>query len=181
RQSDRFEIYAGVLKELQEQDAVYPCYCTPEELAARREEQRKAGRPPGYDGRCRDITPAQVAAYESDGRRPVMRFHMPPGATTVHDLVRGDVTFEHDTITDFTLTRSDGHPLYMLAATVDDVLMKMTHIIRGEDLLSATPRQMAMYSALGVAPEVVPQFAHLPLITGQDPKPLSKRHGETSI
>jgi glutamyl-tRNA synthetase len=106
---------------------------------------------------------------------------MPDGSTTWDDLVRGEITIEHKDVPDFTILRSNGHPLYMLAATVDDVLMGMTHIVRGEDLLAATPRQMAMYAAMGVPRESFPRFAHLPLIVGEDSKPLSKRNGEVSI
>src|SRR5664280_3515961 len=117
----------------------------------------------------------------STTRAPVIRFRMPPGSSTFTDLVRGEVTFDHALISDFALTRSDGHPLYMLASSVDDVLMKITHIIRGEDLLSSVPRQLALYAALAVAAEDMPRFAHLPLITGDDGRPLSKRNGEVSI
>ncbi|GAC1324468.1 MAG: glutamate--tRNA ligase [Mycobacteriales bacterium] len=178
RQSERLEIYAGVAAQLQEQDAVYPCYCTQEEVRAR---AAAAHRPPGYDGHCRELRPDQLAAFQGDGRQPVLRFRMPPGETTFTDLVRGEVTVDHLTIADFALTRGGGHPLYMLAASVDDVLMKITHIIRGEDLLSSVPRQLALYAAMGVAPGDVPRFGHLPLITGADGKPLSKRHGEVSL
>ncbi|MDQ6651077.1 MAG: glutamate--tRNA ligase [Actinomycetota bacterium] len=178
RQSERLEIYARVAAQLQEQGAVYPCYCTQEEV---RERAAAAHRPPGYDGHCRELTPDQLAAFQAEDRRPVLRFRMPPGETTFTDLVRGEVTVDHSTISDFALTRGGGHPLYMLAASVDDVLMKITHIIRGEDLLSSVPRQLALYAAMGVAPQDVPQFGHLPLITGADSKPLSKRHGEVSL
>jgi glutamyl-tRNA synthetase len=181
RQSERLEIYAGIVAQLQEQGAAYPCYCSREELEVRSALARRDKRPPGYDGHCRSLSPAEVAAYEAAGRRPGMRFRMPPGSSTFVDLVRGEVTFDHALIPDFALTRSDGHPLYLLAATVDDVLMGITHIIRGEDLLSAVPRQLAMYAALGEAVPDVPRFAHLPLITGDDGKPLSKRNGEVSI
>ena len=130
-------------------DAYY-CYCTPEELAARREAARRAGGPSGYDGHCRDLAPAQVAAYQAQDRRPVVRFKMPGGSTTFTDLVRGEVTFDHAHVPDFVLTRADGAPLYTLAVAVDDVLMRITHVVRGEDLLSSTPRQIAVYRAMGV-------------------------------
>ncbi len=181
RQSERFEIYAGIAAQLQEQGKAYPCYCTQEEARARGEAAMKQGRPPGYDGHCRDLTPEQVAAYEAEGRVATLRFRMPDGSTTWQDLVRGEVTIDHKDVPDFTIMRANGHPLYMLAATADDVLMGMTHILRGEDLLAATPRQMAMYEAMGVAREDFPQFGHLPLIVGADHKPLSKRNGEVSI
>lgn len=172
RQSERFDVYAGVVKDLQESGHVYPCWCTPEDVAARK--AARGDKTPGYDGFCRD--------RETPGEGPAtMRFRMPDGSTTWDDLVRGDITIEHKDVPDFTIMRSNGHPLYMLAATVDDVLMGMTHIIRGEDLIAATPRQMAMYAAMGVPRDRFPMFAHLPLIVGDDGKPLSKRNGEVSI
>ena len=179
RQSERFEVYAGVAAQLQEQGAAYPCYCTPEEITARK--GARGDKTPGYDGHCRTLDPSEAEGFRAEGREPIVRFRMPEGSTTWDDLVRGEITIDHKDVPDFTILRSNGHPLYMLAATVDDVLMGMTQIVRGEDLISATPRQMAMYTALGVAPEDFPQFAHLPLIVGDDNKPLSKRNGEVSI
>jgi glutamyl-tRNA synthetase len=173
RQSERFEVYAGVVAQLQESGAAYPCYCTPEDITARK--ASRGDKTPGYDGFCRDRTDVP------EGVAPTMRFRMPDGSTTWDDLVRGEITIEHKDVPDFTIMRSNGHPLYMLAATVDDVLMGMTHVIRGEDLTAATPRQMAMYAAMGVPRESFPRFGHLPLIVGDDGKPLSKRNGEVSI
>jgi len=181
RQSERLEIYAGVAAQLQESGAAYACYCSPAELEDRREEARRAGRAPGYDGRCRDLTPAQVGTYEAAGRRSVLRFRMPDGVTTFEDMVRGPVSFDSANVPDFVLSRADGHPLYTLAATVDDVLMGITHILRGEDLLSSTPRQMAVYAAMGVPVEDFPRFGHLPFVMGADNQKLSKRNGEVSI
>jgi glutamyl-tRNA synthetase len=172
RQSERFEVYAGVVAQLQEGGHAYPCYCTPEDITARK--AARGDKTPGYDGFCRERTDHPDAPA-------TMRFRMPDGATTWPDLVRGDITIEHKDVPDFTIMRSNGHPLYMLAATVDDVLMGMTHIVRGEDLIAATPRQMAIYDALGLAREHHPRFGHLPLIVGDDGKPLSKRNGEVSI
>ena len=181
RQSERLEIYASVAADLRESGAAYPCFCSPAELEARREEARAAGRAPGYDGRCRDLTPEREAAYRAEGRRPVLRFRMPAGVITFDDLVRGPVSFDSANVPDFVLARADGHPLYTLAATVDDVLMEITHILRGEDLLSSTPRQIAVYAAMGVAPEEFPRFGHLPFVMGADNLKLSKRNGEVSI
>lgn len=161
--------------------AAYRCYCTPEELAERRTVDRAAGRPPGYDGRCRYLTAVERESFERAGRTHVLRFAMPPGSTTFTDLVRGEVTIRHQDIPDFTLTRSDGRPLYILAAAVDDIAMRLTHIVRGEDLLAATPRQLAIYRALGYPQENWPAFGHLPLIVADDGKPLSKRNGEVSL
>jgi glutamyl-tRNA synthetase len=181
RQSERLQIYADAAARLRKSGAAYPCYCTPEELAERREQARAEGRPPGYDGRCRTLTAEQRQAFEAAGRTSVLRFWMPDGTTTWNDLVRGEITIDHANVSDFALTRSDGHPLYLLAAGVDDVIMGLTHIVRGEDLVTATPRQLALYAALGHPQEQWPAFAHLPLIIGADNAPLSKRNGEVSI
>jgi glutamyl-tRNA synthetase len=181
RQSERLDVYARVLGELRERGSVYPAYDTKEELEARAEQARREKRAPGYDGAHRDLTPEQIAAYEAEGRTPVWRLRMPEGETRFSDLVRGEVVFDNSLIPDPALTRADGHPLYLLAATVDDVLMGITHIIRGEDLLPSVPRQRVLYAALGLSEEEMPVFGHLPLITGEDGKPLSKRNGEVSI
>ncbi len=181
RQSERLPLYAEAAEKLRESGAVYPCFCTPEELAQRREEARAAGRPPGYDGRCRRLMTTQRSAFEAEGRTHVLRFWMPDGTTTWNDLVRGEITIDHANVPDFAITRSDGHPLYLLAAGVDDVIMGLTHIVRGEDLVTATPRQLALYAALGHPQDKWPAFAHLPLIIGADNAPLSKRNGEVSI
>ena len=181
RQSERGEVYRAALQQLRDAGAVYPAYDTKAELDARAEQARREGRAPGYDGAHRDLTDAQVAAYEAEGRRPVWRLRMPEGETRFTDLVRGEVAFDHALIPDPALTRADGHPLYLLAATVDDVRMGMTHIVRGEDLLPSVPRQRVLQRALGLTEAELPVFAHLPLITGDDGKPLSKRNGEVSI
>jgi glutamyl-tRNA synthetase len=180
-QSERMPVYAEWAQRFLDDGAAYYCYCTPEELEERREKARAAGRPTGYDGHCRSLTPEQVAAYVAEGRRPVVRFRMPEGRTVVHDLIRGDVTFDHRDVPDFVLVRADGTPLYTLAVAVDDVLMRITHILRGEDLLSSTPRQIAVYGAMGIAPQNFPVFAHLPFVMGSDNLKLSKRNGEVSI
>ena len=180
-QSERLDIYAEWVDRFLKDGHAYHCYCSPEELAERREAARKAGGPSGYDGHCRDLTPGQVAAYQAEGRQPVVRFKMPPGSTTFTDLVRGEVTFDHAHVPDFTLTRADGTPLYTLAVAVDDVLMKITHVVRGEDLLSSTPRQIAVYRAMGVDEAEFPVFAHLPYVLGKDGQRLSKRNGVVSV
>ncbi len=181
RQSERLDVYAEAAARLETSGAAYRCYCTPAELAERREQARKEKRPPGYDGRCRSLTDEEKAAFEAEGRTTVLRFRMPDGSTTWNDLVRGEITIDHANVPDFALTRSDGHPLYLLAAGVDDVAMGLTHIVRGEDLVTATPRQLAIYAALGHPQDKWPAFAHLPLIVGSDNAPLSKRNGEVSI
>ncbi len=180
-QSERLDIYAEWVDRFLKDGHAYHCYCSPEELAQRREAARKAGGPSGYDGHCRDLTPGQVAAYQAEGRQPVVRFKMPPGSTTFTDLVRGEVTFDHAHVPDFTLTRADGTPLYTLAVAVDDVLMKITHVVRGEDLLSSTPRQIAVYRAMGVDEAQFPVFAHLPYVLGKNGQRLSKRNGVVSV
>ena len=180
-QSERLDIYTEWVDRFLKDGNAYHCYCTQEELAERREAARRAGGPSGYDGHCRDLTPDQVAAYRAEGRQPVVRFKMPPGSTTFTDLVRGEITFDHAHVPDFTLTRADGAPLYTLAVAVDDVLMKITHVVRGEDLLSSTPRQIAVYQAMGVPEPQVPLFAHLPYVLGKDGQRLSKRNGVVSV
>ncbi len=122
-----------------------------------------------------------MAAYQAEGRQPVVRMRMPDGSTTFTDLVRGEVTFDHQHVPDFVLARADGSPLYTLAVAVDDVLMKITHVVRGEDLLSSTPRQLAVYAAMGVAQADYPVFAHLPYVLGKNGQRLSKRNGVVSV
>jgi glutamyl-tRNA synthetase len=182
QQSQRLAIYADWLAKFLESGHAYYCYCTPEELEQRRAAARSGeGGPTGYDGHCRDLTPDQVAAYRAEGRRPVVRMRMPPGSTTFTDLIRGQITIDHASVPDFVLARADGSPLYPLAVAVDDVLMKMTHIVRGDDLLSSTPRQLAVYRAMGVPESQFPLFAHLPFVLGLGREKLSKRHGADSI
>ena len=180
-QSQRLGIYAEWAQKFLDQKDAYHCYCSSEELEAVREAQRAANVAPGYNGHCRDLTADQIAGYKNQGRLPVVRMRMPDGGTTFNDLIRGDVSFDHKFVPDFVLVRGDGSPLYTLAVAVDDVLMKVTHVLRGEDLLSSTPRQIRVYQAMGLAPEDYPVFAHLPFVMGQDNAKLSKRNGEVSI
>jgi glutamyl-tRNA synthetase len=180
-QSQRLDIYASWAQKFLDQKDAYHCYCSPEELEAVREEQRKANVAPGYNGHCRDLTPDQIAAYKAEGREAVVRMRMPDGTTTFTDEIRGEVTFDHKFVPDFVLVRADGSPLYTLAVAVDDIMMGVTHVLRGEDLLSSTPRQIRVYQAMAVKPEDYPVFAHLPFVMGQDNAKLSKRNGEVSI
>ena len=180
-QSQRLHIYAEWAQKFLDQKDAYHCYCTPEELEATREAQRAANVAPGYDGKCRNLTAEQIAAYKAEGREAVVRMRMPDGSTTFVDEIRGEVSFDHKFVPDFVLVRADGSPLYTLAVAVDDVLMKVTHVLRGEDLLSSTPRQIRVYQAMGVKTEDYPVFAHLPFVMGQDNAKLSKRNGEVSI
>jgi glutamyl-tRNA synthetase len=180
-QSQRLDIYAQWAQRFLDNGDAYHCYCTPEELEEMRDAQKAEGVPPGYNGRCRNLSSDDVARFVSSGREPVVRMRMPDGTTTFTDLIRGDVTFDHAHVPDFVLARADGSPLYTLAVAVDDVLMKVTHVLRGEDLLSSTPRQLRVYRAMGLSEEEFPLFAHLPFVMGQDNAKLSKRNGEVSV
>lgn len=180
-QSQRLDIYEFWAKEFLKNGDAYNCYCSTEELEARREAQREANQAPGYDGKCRQLSQAEIDAFIAQGRKPVLRMRMPDGETRFTDLIRGEVIFEHKYVPDFVLMRADGSPLYTLAVAVDDVLMKVTHVLRGEDLLSSTPRQIRVYQAMGLAPHDYPAFAHLPFVMGSDNAKLSKRNGEVSI
>lgn len=178
-QSQRLDLYAEHARRLLEAGSAYRCYCTPEELASRREEALAQGLPPRYDRRCRDLSPAREAALVAEGRRPVLRLKMPlEGTTVVSDLIRGEVAFEHAVLDDWVLVKSDGIPTYNFACVVDDATMRVTHVIRGEEHLSNTPKQVILYRALGYEP---PLFAHLPMILAPDRSKLSKRHGATSV
>ena len=180
-QSQRLGIYAEWAQKFLDQGDAYHCYCSPEELEAVREAQRAANEAPGYNGHCRDLTADQITAYKAQGREAVVRMRMPDGITTFTDEIRGEVTFDHKFVPDFVMVRADGSPLYTLAVAVDDILMGVTHVLRGEDLLSSTPRQIRVYQAMGVKIEDYPAFAHLPFVMGQDNAKLSKRNGEVSI
>ncbi len=178
RQSQRIDLYLEQVDRLIDQSYAYRCYCTPEELDEWRKAALARRAKPGYDGRCRDLTDEQRAAFESEGRSSAVRFAMPVQDVTVHDLVKGEVHFGADAFEDFIILRSNGSPTFLLAVAVDDWLMGVTRVIRGDDLLSAAPRNIAVIEALGGSP---PEYAHLPQVLGQDGKPLSKRHGSTSV
>ena len=180
-QSQRLDIYSKWAKTFLENGDAYNCYCSTEELEARREAQRASNQAPGYDGKCRSLSSEEISKFLAEGRKPVIRMRMPDGETRFTDLIRGEVVFEHKYVPDFVLMRADGSPLYTLAVAVDDVLMKVTHILRGEDLLSSTPRQIRVYQAMGLATDEFPAFAHLPFVMGTDNTKLSKRNGEVSI
>jgi glutamyl-tRNA synthetase len=183
-QSERFDIYAGIVARLRASTHAYDCYCTTAELEARNDKARAEGRAPGYDGHCRDLTTEQVAAFQGEDRRPVLRMRMPDRPITFTDLVRGEITFAPESVPDYVLVRANGHPLYTLVNPVDDALMEITHVLRGEDLLSSTPRQLALYDALadiGVGTGRTPEFAHLPYVMGQGNRKLSKRDPESNL
>jgi len=173
RQTERMTIYKEHVDRLLKAGKAYYCYCTPEELDARRKEAMAAGRPPKYDRKCRSLT------APTEGRTPAVRFlSSDQGQTIVRDMIRGAVTFENQQLDDLIIQRSDGFPTYNFAVVVDDVTMSITHVIRGDDHLNNTPRQIQLYQALGYEP---PEFAHLPMILGPDKTKLSKRHGATAV
>jgi glutamyl-tRNA synthetase len=177
RQSERLDVYADIARRLDAAGHAYYCYCSQEELDDRRERARAEGRTPGYDGHCRALTEDEIATFRAEQREPVLRLRMPDHTITFHDLVRGEISFEPEHVPDFVLLRGNGQPLYTLVNPVDDALMHITHVLRGEDLLSSTPRQIALYDALrsiGVG-EGPPRFGHLPFVMGEGNRKLSKR------
>jgi glutamyl-tRNA synthetase len=182
RQSERGEIYADIARRLVEAGELYESFSTPEEIEERR---RAAGQDPklGYDNLDRSLTDAAKAAFRAEGREPVLRLRMPDEEITFTDLIRGEITFKPGTVPDPVLVRGNGTPLYTMTNPVDDALMRITHVLRGEDLLPSTPRQIALYQALqrlGVA-TFTPEFAHMPLVRGEGNKKLSKRDPEMSL
>jgi len=182
RQSQRMDLYADVAARLLAAGHAYESFSTPEEIEER---HRAAGRDPklGYDGYDRTLTEEQKAAYRAEGREPVLRIRMPDEDVTFTDVVRGDITFKAGSVPDFVIVRANGQPLYTLVNPVDDALMNITHVLRGEDLLSSTPRQVVLYRALldiGVA-SVMPKFGHLPYVMGEGNKKLSKRDPESNL
>lgn len=173
RQTDRFDVYRTYVDRLLKEGKAYYCYCSPEELEAGRKEAMAQGRALKYNGRCRNMN------EPVPGREPVVRFRMPQeGITVVDDLIKGKVTFENEQLDDLIILRSDRTPTYNLTVVVDDVDMEITHVIRGDDHLNNTPRQIQLYNAFGYD---IPKFAHLPMILGADKARLSKRHGATSV
>jgi glutamyl-tRNA synthetase/nondiscriminating glutamyl-tRNA synthetase len=179
RQSERLHLYASYANELLASAQAYHCFCSPDKLDADRQADLAAGHPPKYHGTCRSLSPGDAHGRIEAGERPVIRFRVPEAEEVrFQDLVRGEVVFSTGVIGDFVIVRSDGRPQYNFAVVVDDALMEVTHVIRGEDHISNTPRQILLYHALGFAP---PEFAHLSLVLGPDHTPLSKRHGATSV
>ncbi len=180
RQSERNDIYREYTEKLLASGHAYHCYCSKEEIDTAREAAEKAGGSFIYPGTCRNLSAEEKKKREAEGRKPTVRFHVPEGKSiTVHDLIKGDVTFGSENIGgDFILVRSDGSPIYNYIVIIDDTLMEITHVIRGEDHLSNTPKQMLIAEALGLP---LPQYAHLPLVLGPDKTKLSKRHGITSV
>ncbi|MEG0798066.1 MAG: glutamate--tRNA ligase [Acidaminococcaceae bacterium] len=179
RQTERLDLYKKYTEQLLQEGKAYYCYCTDEELEAERQALTAKSQMPRYMGKCRNLTAQERAAYEAEGRKPTVRFRVPADKQIViHDMVRGDVTFDSNGIGDFVIVKSDGIPTYNYAVVIDDALMKITHVIRAEEHLSNTPRQCLVYEALGFAE---PIFGHISLILGKDRTKMSKRHGATSV
>jgi len=179
RQSERFDLYRSTTDDLLSRGLAYYCFCSTEQLEADRKAALAAGLAPKYGGRCRTIAAADAMARVRGGEPAAVRFRVAPGGDiTFQDVVRGAVTFSRDVIGDPVIVRSDGRPNYNFAVVIDDITMQITHVVRGEDHISNTPRQILIYEALGAPP---PTFAHLSLVLGPDHAPLSKRHGATSV
>ncbi|HEY6291575.1 MAG TPA: glutamate--tRNA ligase, partial [Terriglobia bacterium] len=178
RQSERGQLYHERALELMDRGQAYFCFCTPAELEAEREKALKAGRQPKYSGRCRTLPREEAARKVAEGQPASVRLKIPDGEFAWEDLVHGDTRFSSGVIGDFILLRSDGNPAYNFAVVIDDHAMEISHVIRGDDHISNTPRQLAVYQAFGWEP---PRFAHLSTIFGPDRTRLSKRHGATSL
>ncbi len=179
RQSERFDIYRKYVDQLLEKGYAYPCFCTEEELERERREAELKKIPYRYSGRCRNLTEREVERLKAEGRPYAIRFRVPDGRTVVfEDLIKGKIAINVDDFGDFIIVRSDGTPTYNLVVVIDDALMGVTHVLRGEDHISNTPKQILIYKALGFEP---PSFAHLPVILGPDRSKLSKRHGAVSV
>ncbi len=179
RQSERFEIYREYVEKLLESGHAYPCFCTPEELEREREEAQRKGVAYRYSGRCRILTKEDIERFKKEGKQYTVRFRVPDGETVVFkDLIKGTIAINVDDFGDFVIVRSDGSPTYNFVVVIDDALMGITHVVRGEDHIPNTPKQILIYRALGFN---VPEFAHLPVILGEDRSKLSKRHGAVSV
>lgn len=179
RQTERLDLYREYTQKLIESGHAYYCYCSEEELEEERQALIAKGETPRYLGKCRHLTEERKAQYEAEGRKPVIRFRVPEGQKIViHDHVRGEVIFESDGIGDYVIVKSDGIPTYNYAVVIDDTTMHVTHVIRGEEHLSNTPRQILIYEALGLK---VPEFAHISLILNTEGRKMSKRDGDTAV
>jgi nondiscriminating glutamyl-tRNA synthetase len=179
RQSERIDIYREYAEELVAAGAAFPCFCSDEELESKREQSRRDGLPPRYDGTCRELSEAERLERRGEGRTESIRFRIAAEQdVSIEDLIRGEVTFPPGMVGDFVVLRSNGLPTYNFAAAVDDALMGVTHVIRGEEHLPNTLRQLMIYEVLGFG---LPRFAHIPLILGDDRSKLSKRHGAPNI
>lgn len=178
KQSQRVEVYKKHLEKLLKDDKAYYCFCSPEDLEASRQEQMSRGVAPKYNGKCSDLSKAEIEKNLAEGKKPVIRFRTPAEKIIFTDLVRGDIEFDSGLIGDFVIAKDPENPLYNFTVVVDDSDMEITHIIRGEDHIPNTPKQILLQEALGFAR---PEYAHLPLILGTDRSKLSKRHGAVSL
>lgn len=178
RQSDKMDVYRAYAERLIQEKKAYYCFCTAEELEREREQALKEQRQPIYSGKCRGLAPEEVAARRSSGEPAAIRLQIPEHPIRFHDIVRGDVEFSNEVVSDPIIVRSGGMPVYNYVVVIDDADMKITHVVRGDDHISNTPKQVAVYEALGLP---VPEFAHLSTILGPDRERLSKRHGATSV
>ncbi|GIV96316.1 MAG: hypothetical protein KatS3mg057_0973 [Herpetosiphonaceae bacterium] len=179
RQSERLDIYHKLAAELEAQGYLYRCYCSPERLEQVNRERQARKEPPGYDRLCRRLSPEERAACEADGRAYVLRLAVPlEGETTVPDLIRGDITIRNSTLNDLVMIKSDGYPTYHFAAIVDDHLMQISHVLRGDEWIATAPYHILLYKFFGWE---MPVWVHLPQVLGPDGKKLSKRHGDTAI
>jgi glutamyl-tRNA synthetase len=178
RQSQRSDLYVREAQRLLADGSAYHCWCTPEELDAVRREQERDHQPPRYNGRCLSLTDADRATFDAEGRKPAIRFRVPPEKVSFNDLIRGEVEFDNALLGDFLIVRAGGAPLYHFVVVVDDEAMAISHVIRGEDHLSNTPKHIALIQALGYA---LPVFAHIPLILNPDRSKMSKRKSQTAM
>ena len=178
RQSGRMQTYAAEAQRLLDSDAAYHCWCTPDELDAVRREQEARREPPRYNGRCVSLTDVDRAAFEAEGRRPAIRLRVAPERVRFQDLIRGEVEFDNALLGDFLIVRASGGPLYHFTVVVDDEAMEITHVIRGEEHLSNTPKHIALIRALGYRE---PRFGHIPLILNPDRSKMSKRKSQTAV
>ena len=178
KQSERFDIYKEYADKLVDSGHAYYCWCTQEELDAEKAAAQEAKRPSVYSGRCKNPTPEQVGEFRSQGRKPALRFEVPSKILRFNDLIKGELEFDTSLLGDFVIMKSNGVPTYNFAVVVDDMEMKISHVIRGEDHISNTPRQIMLYEALGAK---IPEFAHVGMILAPDKTKLSKRHGATAV
>ena len=179
RQTERLDTYRKYTKQLLDEGKAYHCYCSESEIEVERQAQQEKGETPRYSGRCRHLTEAQKAQFAAEGRKPTVRFHVPENQQIVFkDMVRDIIHFDSNGVGDFVIVKSDGVPVYNYAVVVDDALMHITHVIRAEEHLSNTPRQVVLYEALGFP---IPEFGHISLILAKDRSKMSKRHGATSV
>ncbi|MEE9170482.1 MAG: glutamate--tRNA ligase [bacterium] len=178
RQSERLQVYREHAQRLMDEGHAFRCYCSAEEIKTKSDEAIRLGKSTNYDGTCYDLTADRIQNFENEGRKQAIRFRVPEGVISFRDVVHDEVAFDSESISDFVILRADGIATYNFAAAIDDSLMKISHVVRGEDHLSNTPKQMLIYNALGLP---LPAFVHIPMILGKDRSKLSKRHGDNQV